>query len=423
MNADQFRESLRFGTGRALLYARDNDVTQYREVILDACLHCYSYDTQVEGTRSGYMYDLVEMLPDKGYFYDAVLKSLARAKDDNDSLQRFWFAAHLAKDGNERAKRAMYDNYDPGPAYGESIGIAFLELDGIRGLLFVADKIGGLLRTRPDKVDIGWVICRSIEAFREQATWDALRDAGRTNPNIDEYRQAAEESHQHGTRSDAEEFLSLSYEQLLKKIPANQFYSLRKWGEAANDQELELAARGLIAAKDAGQQTWHLLIFSRRRFPLPPDTLIALAETEDAEDSRVGLRAVQALRHVSHPVVRELAFRLVRSGARWRGEAVDLLNSNFKFGDHKTVLGWFETEKDLEVRHSFGMDLREFWEQHPDADTEIGMLLSLYEMGPCSACRERAVKRLIELGALPEQLRKECTLDANSDIRDFVREG
>jgi hypothetical protein len=63
----------------------------------------------------------------------------------------------------------------------------------------------------------------------------------------------------------------------------------------------------------------------------------------------------------------------------------------------------------------------DFWKGHPDEETEVLMLRSLYEKGPCSVCREGVVKRLIERGALPDELRAECAGDANSDIRDLVR--
>ena len=107
MNAQQFRESLHLGFGRALIYARDHDIREYRDVILDACLHCYSYDVQIEGTRADYMYELVALLPDKAFYHDAVLDALAASGDDNDAVQRFRFAARVAMDGDEHAKRMM----------------------------------------------------------------------------------------------------------------------------------------------------------------------------------------------------------------------------------------------------------------------------------------------------------------------------
>ncbi len=410
---------MHLGLGRALVYARDHDVRQYRDVILDACLHCYSYDIQIEGTRADYMYEIVGLLPDKAFYHDAVLNSLAKTVDDWDAVQRFHFAACMATGGNDHAKRVMHDNYNPGPIYGESIGVNFLDTDGIEGLLFVAEKMGALLLAKPDEVDIGWVASRSKDIFGEGATWNALRNAGRENPQIEAFRQASEASQKpHVKDPGREDTPSVSYAELLKNITQNQPDLLWKWGEQASDQELELAARGLIAARDPKDQLRHVRIFTRRRFPLSPNALFALAEVEE---ERVGLWAVRALAHVTDPTVRELAFRLVKSDLWWRGNPIALLNKNVEPGDHETVLVWFEAADDREVRHTLGMGLEEFWKQHPDEKTEARMLQSLYEKDPCSHCRERAVKRLIELDALTEQMRAECAYDANSDIRNLVQ--
>jgi hypothetical protein len=279
--------------------------------------------------------------------------------------------------------------------------------------------MGALLLAKPDEVDIAWVASRSKEIFGEQATWDALRNAGRENPQIEAFRQASEASQKPYVKDPGREDIpSVSYAELLKNITPNQPYLLWRWGEQASDQELELAARGLIAARDPKEQLRHVRIFTRRRFPLSPNALFALAQVEE---ERVGLWAVRALAHVTDPTVRELAFRLMKSDLSWRGDAIALLNKNFETGDHEIVLGWFEAEEDPEVRHSFGIDLRKFWKQHPDAKTEVSMLLSMYEQDPCSFCREHAVRRLIELDALTEQMRAECAYDANRDIRNLVQ--
>ncbi len=144
----------------------------------------------------------------------------------------------------------------------------------------------------------------------------------------------------------------MSYAELLRTVPWNKFSLLWTWGEKASDQELDLAARGLIAALDPKEQLRHLRIFNRRRFPLPPDVLIALS---GVEVERIGFSAVQALSRITHPDVRELSFQLVNSVLWWRGESIALLINNFKPLDHEIVLGWFEAEEDREARHTFGV--------------------------------------------------------------------
>ncbi len=246
-----------------------------------------------------------------------------------------------------------------------------------------------------------------------------MRNAGRDNPRIEAFRLASEASCKPYIKDSVRAALPLiPYAELLKTVPWNKASLLWAWGEKASDQELELAARGLVTALDPKEQLRHLRIFRRRGFPLAPELLIAFS---GVEAERIGFSAVQALSHITHPHVRDFAFQLVKSDMWWRGESIALLNNNFQPGDHEIVLGWFEAEEDREAQHSLGMAMREFWKQHPDQTTQVPMLRSLYEKGPCSFCRERAVNWLIELDALTKELRAECAYDTNIDIRDLVR--
>jgi hypothetical protein len=420
VDASQFRHLLKLGLGRAILYVKGHDVQAFRSVILDACLHCYAYDPQIEGTRADYMLELVDLTQGKEFYHEEVLNALPGSGDDWDAVQRFRFAACLAFDGNERAKQEMYQNYKPGPRMGEDIGIDFLQMDEIKGLLFAAEKMGELLMATKEEVDLGFLLSVADERFGEQQVRDVLRKAGTENPRIEAYRLAVEGSRKRldESLSRSGEMINASYDQLKPKLPEMTFRTITSWGERASDVDIERAAQGLAAAQDPKEQCTHLRIFAHRRFPLDIQLLLSLV---DVEQERVGLAALKALSQITHPAVRELAFRLVETRARWRGEAIELLARNFGHGDHAMALRWFEAEEDLETRHALGSDLIDLWERYPDEETEVPMLRTVYEQGPCSFCRRKIVRRLIERGALTEQLRSECSFDANDDIRELVK--
>ena len=366
----EFRRLLRLGLGRPIQYAKHHDAQEFRETILDACLHCYAYDPQCEGTRGDYMLELVELMPDKEFFYSEVLKALPGGGDDWDTAQRFRFAACLAFDGNEPAKRAMYESYEPGPKLGEEIGIKFVQMDGIEGLLFAAEKMGALLMVKPEGVDVGWLLGHSIDEFGKQETWDALTKAAAQNPRIEAYRLEAK-AREDRRLGKPRASIDITYEQLKPNLREMVFTWITSWGERASDVEIERAAHGLMATRDPKDQLAHLRIFARRRFPLDIQILLSLVEVDQ---ERVGFAAIKALSQITHPAIRDLAFRLVDTHAKWRGEAIDLLVRNFYSGDHAVALGWFEAEQDLEVKHSMGMDLTDFWKEHPNEESEVPML-------------------------------------------------
>jgi hypothetical protein len=170
-------------------------------------------------------------------------------------------------------------------------------------------------------------------------------------------------------------------------------------------------------AQTSDEQLPLLHIFSRTTFPLDHSLLLRLGESDD---ERVAVASTNALTKITHPSVRDFAFRLVENSEFGRGNAISMLAQNWKLGDHEIALRWFEREEDRVIRHRLGIDLRNFWERHTEPANEVPMLQILYEHGPCSMCREFVVRRLIELNALTPSMREECAYDANDDVRGLV---
>lgn len=418
MNESSFQELIKAGLGRGMIYARDNDVRRFRDVILDACLHCYSVDPQSEGTRAGYMLELVNLLPDRQFYCDEVLTSLPHSGDDWDAVQRFHFATYMAFDGDERAKRVAYESFDPGPRKGEAIAIAFLRMDGVKGLVFGAAKIGALLMSNPDEVDEGWLWSQAVEVCGEAKATAALSEAGSSDPRVEAYRRFAVASS--SRTGNSKEITGLSYDDLRPMMPGMRGFRLSHWGKQASTDDLEHAARGLTTATSAEDQIQHLRIFSRRQFPLAPALLLSLSSSSNAD---VAHAAAASLSNIRHPSVRAEAFRLVDNGLPGREWAVSMLDQNCEPNDHEIVLNWFDQELDRDTRHRMQIGMEAFWEHHPDPVNEPRMLYALYEKGTCSFCRESVVTRLIELDSLPDSLRAECAYDTNDDIRKLVGAG
>jgi hypothetical protein len=213
------------------------------------------------------------------------------------------------------------------------------------------------------------------------------------------------------------ELRALNYQQLEPQIGAMRGYQLTGWGGAAAAEDLESAARGLLAAQTPTEQIQHLRIFARGQFPLHPKPLIELALSSNEQLARA---AAVALSRMTDPSVRDLAFHLVQNRCTGHEYAIAMLDQNFESNDHEIALRWFENEPDRKARHRLGMDLVTFWEHHQQPTAESRVLLACYEKQPCSFCREYVVRRLIELDAHSPTLRAECAYDANEDIRRLV---
>ena len=207
--------------------------------------------------------------------------------------------------GDERAKHAIYHSFEPGPKMGEDIAVDFITLDGLKGFLFAAAKIGALLIYKPEEVDEGWLWSQAIDQCGEQAARIALRGAGVADPRFESYRQKALAAK---PETNAKETKSLTYAQLKSVFLTIGPYWLGRWGADASKDYLERAAQVLLAAREHEDQIRHLRIFWRRPFPLDPSALLDLVL---AADEVVARAAAKTLALITHPPVWELAFRLV----------------------------------------------------------------------------------------------------------------
>lgn len=412
MTTAEFQHALQLGLGRAVLYARSHDTTPLRDIILDACLHCYAYDIQTEGTRAPYMYDLIVGLPDRKLYSDAILASLASAGDNADGVQRFRMAALLAEDGYSGAKEALYEHFRPWHTWGDHVAPGFIDLDGIDGLVFVAKRFGA--------VGEHWWLDYAYEKLGKDACLDALRTAAESDADAAAFLAVVEKHEEAWAKTSArcDQTTALRYSQLATGILERSNGQLMRWGQKASDEDLKRAAQGFVAETDSARQLAHLAIFARRAFPLDPELLLPLVQ-----ESRTAKAAIQVLAHIRHPAVRDLAFALVRTQSPRRGGAIRLLVENFKPGDHATVLDWFEAESDRELLHAQGLGMLELWKRHPDEASCAQMLIRLYERGPCRFCRRSAVQLLIEAGGLTDALRAECAFDSDDDIRELAGKG
>jgi hypothetical protein len=382
VNKSDFQEAMRSGLGRAIIYARDNDVRPFRDVILDACLHCYSADCQSEGTRAPFMFDLVNLTPEREFYHGEVLKSLHACGDDWDAVQRFRFASYLAMDGDDRARRAVYENFNPGPWMVGETGADFVRMDGTDGLLFAAEKVGELLLTKPKDVNTGFLLGRAIEDLGEEQTLSALREAGKTNPRIEAYRLKAEADRAPKPSRKGEQIKRLTYKDLKSQLGELRAYWAGLWGEHAGSEDLELAARDLLAAETSDERLAYLRIFSRTPFPVEHHSLLKLVGSlVESDESRIALAAATALSNITDPVVRDLAFRLVETRRPGRERAISMLSRNWEPDDHEIAIRWFAQEEDREARHRLSMDLRNLWDVHPDPTSEVRMWITIYEKG------------------------------------------
>ena len=80
------------GHGRAIVYLLQQDLREYRDLILDFCVHHNKcYDRQLEPNRDAYLYPLIEASGESDWYKNKIIEALYNISDDFDISQIYDF--------------------------------------------------------------------------------------------------------------------------------------------------------------------------------------------------------------------------------------------------------------------------------------------------------------------------------------------
>jgi|GEM_PF-3202849 len=431
-NSLELQRMLHSGMGRAILFLINQDTAQYRDVILDACLHNYAYDKQCEGSRTDYLYPLLKVSNELDYYRESIIRAIPDEQDYDDSEQLLDFAVLFAREGCEQARSAIYDklhrrNTDALPR--DLAGVSqIIELDGISGLIHCLEYI----ESNPDLIGAyqdDYLIRQAEEVTSIEEVRLALIEAVQNKPavarmlaGIDEYsiewtaeeivRRRNEMRENHKSLSDIISS-ETTWEELKKRPEFNRL--VPSWSRLASDSEFERAAQELESITDLKQLTVYLLLFVKRPFPLDPNKLIKLV---DYPDEGVVWRALTDLEIIHHPDVRALFMRIIEV-PELSDQAVGLLRSNYETGDDQIIIHLLEVENDLDNLHRLCGDTNHTYQENPVPEG-IEPLLLVFEKVPCALCRHTCLEIIQSLAEIPDWMIEECRYDADSGTREIA---
>jgi hypothetical protein len=414
-----FNQWLQKGLGRAVVYLRTHDPQPYREAVLYACTHDLAYDSQCESRSEVYLLDLIRSVGDDQFFRNGLFRALTTEPTDPERFdlgQTVEVARTFADKGDVEVRQAMYDAVVR--AGFEKAGRCYtdlIKLDGLDALIFAADNFPSSTIHDDDLWQVNVLITALEEREGVEAANLAIDRASHELPRLRQMLEMAKASNvaherQLGSRARPD------YESLRTIIASGETTgSLYGWGRTASTEELEAAAGDLIRETDEARIIAYLGIFRWGRFPRPIGRLLELARNSNI---RIARGAINVLSQLTDPAIRALALSLMAIPER-RGDAVDLLVSNYEAGDFQRIEAMLREPMNADDVHHLGMGVRHLLKAHRSPDAESCLLL-LYENGPCSLCRGEIVEHLIALGRLPDGIREECRRDADVETRKLV---
>jgi len=337
MNKKDFKKYMQQGLGRCILVLQSSEnIEKYKEIVLWGCLHNLSYDTQCEGTRASYIYELTTYFNDEDYFLLPCIEAFEKIPRRSD-----WLFSHFtellrrfAENGNKRAERALiqkYDyllsvllnkrrfiSYDFERDNFERICITLSSLGGTDILLKIAADMGMLFRKNPhySGSDFDWFCSSMDDGIGEKRLNILLKREAKKSYNIscfyDNYLKAIEET-KNIVRSPIEILCAEDIKNEVDITGALKPSSRVRFSRRANEDEKVKLAQEVIAEQNLDKKAEMLSTFAflDENFPFSHETII-----EYSKSSHERLREVSfdVLTGCQSCEVREYALKLLATG-------------------------------------------------------------------------------------------------------------
>lgn len=421
LTTDAFATALRTGHGRARQQIDSYGSNGLEVKIVEACVSCLAYDPQCEADRAPWLFSIVDRANLNAKVTQEIEATIQEPPPENhrDMDQRGAILKELAAAGSDDARRLLYLSLVRLSNTSDVIGVEqIVALDGVDGLIRVARQLGRWLQADPDFRVNDYLSAQFDGSIGIEGGLAALEREAAVDPDVGSYlagiRRTRERQGGSSSRFDATAYTGAEIVAHVNQDPKDQCHWFRRWGAQATSDQRETVFAALLASDKPEHVKRLFRCFAMTGVPRFDSGLLQwLAHP----DEQVRWAAVKAAAPIKDIGLRQAAMQLLVDGDIANGVA--LLVNNFEAGDFALCEKHLERLTDADEAHHLVGSLLDLCEAHPGADA-LDCLLYVYELSPCSICRSRAVKALIDTNTAPEWVLTECTHDADPDTQALV---
>lgn len=415
----QFLNSLKRGTGEAYLLVRDNPKIDFSNQIIKGVLNIYAYDGQCETNRAKYIFDIISISKQKDKIRKAILQGLVTEQNDTWNLTHLFALAKLyAQQNDTEIKQAIYDRFLNNPIEGSDWVGAYeiLELDGLNGLFYVAEKFGKLIEQNPDDWQNDWIIKRFQEENKKIKVSEELKKKAKTNNFIHIYLDNIKrtKSSQENHKIKPTKYNDI-IDEVLNSKPRFSFFRKRN----LTDDEVNKIAKRLIGETDKSNIEKLLDIFDFYKFPFNSQIVLDFAKQKRTSKNRIVENAIDALKHLKSKDIRNFAMDKIQNSKN-PIDYLEILVSNYKNGDFKLLSEIAnKTNNEHRIEQLAGIYTEIFKANRTKESKEP--LEILYNKMNCAIHRNGIVEILIENKVLSDKIRNEIKFDSDLDTRKLIK--
>ncbi|WP_425216219.1 hypothetical protein [Tumidithrix helvetica] len=419
---NQVKESLRKGTGRALLLVRENQDIDFSDLIFDACINCQAYDPQCQENRAKYLYRIIASTKQSQILENKLVGELLNESiEDWDLCQLFSLCKIFALKGNVDARQNLYRRFDPTNCSREIHATDLIDLDGLEALAFIAEARGKCLQSDSSAWEDDHLITYTNESLSGTQALSFLQEKAINNNFIQAYLVAVNANQERLKERKSKDW---SYDAFNQEIQAGHLSRFSAWHARLKQDDILKIAEDFLNEKDENIQQRYLKLFAGTKFPFEFDKLTKFVESNDES---IRAHALKSLSFFKDGRIRQIALNNIESRVCLR-ESFEILSNNFEESDldliEKILLGI----NDDDEFHYLEFGTYKILEDDRNieickTDKLINLFKLIYSKEQCSFCREGTVELMIKYQLLPKEIAEEAIFDSNSDIGELVHRG
>ena len=415
----KFYDSLKRGTGEAYLIAKNNQTIDFSSSLLKGVLNNFAYDGQSEGSRARYIFDIISISKNQRKIKEAVLDGLIKEQEDTWNLTHLFDLAKLySEQGEQKFRDAIYDRFLNNPIEGSDwVGYQeILELDGLNGLIHIAEKFGKVIDQNPDD----WQDDSIIRHFQDDnpniKVVKELETRAKTNKFIQLYLDNIERTKRNRKKNQPKPF---NFRDIIEEVlHRKKKFSFKRKKELL-ESEIYKIGKQLLQESDKSNIEKLLGIFTYHKFPFDSDFILALAKQKSNPKNRIQKYAIEALKLLKSDSIRAFALERILK-TRNPAAYTDILVSNYKRGDSQLLRDISNKFKGEHIIESLASSYSDIYKSNSTKECKEPLEI-LYSKMNCGIHRNIIVKILIDNNVLSEKICEEIKFDSYLETRMLIK--
>src|SRR3989339_851106 len=370
----RFKSAIRRGTGETHLIMMANPKMDFSSDITKAALINYAYDSQSEGSRSDYVFELIELSKQKEKIKKKILDKLLNEKEDTWALdQLFDIAALFAKQGKIFEKDSE--------EWEDSFMVDFFQEDNPEIKVY-------------DELEKAAIDNKYIRLYLETIKKNKFKRAERKKPVY-------------------------NYQTVKDRVDKNVMVPLPPvYAKDLSDSDIEKLADDFLKSKTRTKQEKYLRVFDRVKYPLDFKDLLTQAKRPYSSKDRLVEYAVNSLRYFTNQEIREFALEKLNGNISRPDIYTNLLIGNYKDGDSELLTKIVNKARNEHQIHDLVFSFVDIFQANKTVDCKKP-LMALYNKLTCGLHREDIVRIMIENKVLPDKIREEIKYDSLDSTREL----